>query len=147
MTDYEDFKKLRTWHPMLDDISKNPHDIKLLLVSSDESKRLQACEFFKTLLEEKLKREMSEGNLREFEVTVIDISNENHDFAYSDTFERSGMHGGRLFIPIYHNADNHLGLPQIAFDRLKPGILSYTPEGYDKIINYSKRNSYRRLDV
>ena len=147
MTDYEDFQQLRTGHPMLDSISMKPDELRLLLVGRDEDKRLQACEFFKQLLEEKLRDEKSEGNLQEYEVTIVDISNENVDFAHSDIFERSGIHDRRLFIPIYHNADNNPGLPQIAFDRLKPGIFSYTPEGWMNILNLSKRNCYRRIDV
>lgn len=148
MTDYEDFKKLRTWHPMLDYISRKPSDLRLLIVSPDEAKRLQACGFFKELLEEKLEEEKSQGKVLEYEVTIVDISNKNLiDFMYTATFERSGIHDGRLFILIYHNADKHRDLPQIIFDQNKPGILSYTPEGYDKIVNYSKKNCYRRIDV
>jgi len=145
---YDDFKQLRTWHSMLDDISRKPSDLRLLLVSPDEVKRFQACEFFKELLEEKLEEEKSQGKVQEYEVTIVDISNKNLvDFMYSDTFERSGIHNGRLFIPIYHNVDKHRDLPQIIFDQNKPGILSYTPEGYDRIINYSKRNCYRKINV
>ncbi len=147
MTEYEDFKELRTWHPMLDDISRNPGGLRLLLVSPDENKRLQACEFFKGLLEEKLGNEKSEGNLQDYEVTIIDISNEKGNYSDSDIFERSGIHDGMIFIPIYHNADNHKGLPQVAFDRARPGIFSYTPEGWMNITNVSKRDCYRRVDV
>ena len=147
MTDYESFKELRTWHPMLDSISKRPGDLRLLLVSSDETKRLEACEFFKGLLEEKLEEEKMQGRLQEYEVTIMDMKNEKRDYSDSNTFERTGIHEGRIFIPIYHNADNHLGLPQIAFDQSRPGIFSYTQEGWMKITNVSKRNCYTRVDV
>jgi hypothetical protein len=149
MTDYEHFKELRTWNCIFDDITHHPENLKILLVSSDERKRLAACEFVKEVLEEKLKDEKSQGNLQEYEVAIIDIAHEKSDFPfeYIGIFERSGIHDGRLFIPIYHNADKHRDLPQIVFDGLKPGILSYTPEGFWNIVNYSKRNCYRRLNV
>jgi len=149
MTDYENFKKLRTWNCLFDDIIRHPEDLRILLVSTEEQRRLEACEFVKEVLEEKLKEEKSQGNLQEYEVAIIDITNEksNFPFEYNGIFESSGIHDGRLFIPIYHNADKHRDLPQIVFDRLKPGILSYTPEGFWNIVNSSKRGCYRRLDV
>lgn len=150
MTDYEQFKRLRTWNCVFDDIIRHPENLKLLLVSSDERKRLAACEFVKEVLEEKFEEEKSQGNLKEYEVSVIDISSKKRDFPfeYNSIFERSGIHDGRLFVPIYHNADNHLDLPQIIFDKCnKPGILSYTPDAYWNIINYSKRGCYIRLNV
>lgn len=150
MTDYETFKQQRTTHTMFmfTDIVKSPQDLKIILVSLDELRRLEACKFFQGLLEEKLEEEKSQGNLQKYEVSVIDISNEDpYFFEYSDTFKRTGNNNGSLFLPIYHNADNHPDLPQRLFDRLKPGILSYSPEGFHKIVNYSKRNCYRRLNV
>ncbi|MFA5259275.1 MAG: hypothetical protein WC979_08955 [Candidatus Pacearchaeota archaeon] len=147
MTEYKDFKQLRTRHPLLDDISRRPSDLRLLLVSQDEIKRLQACEFFKGLLEEKLEEEKIQGRLQGYEVTIMDLRNEKRNYADSDVFERSGIHEGRLFIPIYHNADNQPGLPQITFDRTRPGIFSYTQEGWMNITNVSKRNCYSRVDV
>lgn len=150
MTDYEQFKRLRTWNCIFDDIIRHPDNLKLLLVSSDERKRLAACEFVKEVLEEKLEEERTQGNLQEYEVKIIDMNKVNPRVfleGYPEFFERSGIHDGKFFVPIYHNADNHINLSQFAFDRLKPAILSYTPDGFWNIVNSSKRDCYRRLNV
>jgi hypothetical protein len=89
MTEYEQFKRLRTWNCIFDDIIRHPDNLKLLLVSSDERKRLAACEFVKEVLEEKLEEERPQGKLQEYEVAVIDISKKKRSFPfeYNSIFE------------------------------------------------------------
>lgn len=145
MQNYEEFQNLKTWHPMFDGIAHNCRNLKLLLVSDDEDKRLEACKYFKELLKEKLDEEKKQGNLKKYGIKIIDINDKDAIYDDYNFWDNVGIVESKLFIPIFHNADKHPYLPQFIFDGNKPEILSYSEDGWNNIINYSKRNSYRTL--
>ncbi|MBT7706131.1 hypothetical protein HN747_01655 [archaeon] len=147
MAGIEDFKGLGIWHPLFDNVSEKPSDLRLLIVGNTEVSRRETCNFFKKLLEEKFEEEKKLGNLEQYDVQVIDASKIDKNYLDSEAWERAGLHDRKIYVPIHHNSDNLPELPQIAFDSLKPGIFSYTQEGWMNIFNRSKRDCYRRISV
>jgi hypothetical protein len=150
---YKSYQKLKSWHPRLDGASGLYGNwSRILLVSPDEAARHQACCFFKEILEEKLKRDVSAGEIKRYEVDIVDLKDvpeKGYDLviSFSEFGKRIGNQEGDVFIPIFHNADGHPGLPSFLFDEHKGGILSYSPDGWDKISNHSKRQCYDMVNV
>jgi len=122
-----------------------PEDLRIFLISESEEIRRDACDFTKRALEELLESSKSSGEIQEYEVQVINLAQET-DKSYTDYcskfWERMGNKEGIVFIPLFHNADSFQELPQLAFDNLKPGIFSVSREGYDSVVNISKRNCF-----
>jgi len=119
----------------------------LFVIAQDEKKRLEGCSAVKRELELGLEESKSAGKIKEYDVRISDLKGKvpKMDLEFDILWRTIGKNKGKLFIPIFHNADDWSFLPQMAFDDEIPGIFSVSNQGYSRVINSSKRDCYHTL--
>lgn len=119
----------------------NPEKFRLFLIAETEEARIRACVFTKEVLEEMLNSSKKSGMIKKYEVQIVDLANQPSP-VHSDFWRGMNNQNREVFVPIFHNSDGYLDLPQIAFDDHVLGIFSLTQQSYDKVINSSKKRCY-----
>lgn len=145
---YADLEQMKEEFPY--SYSGNPEDIRLFIRGENPQKRQESCMAVKGLLESMFESEKTKGEIKDYEVRVVDLLTETSRDLTNDcsTFwARMGNKDGKVFVPIFHNAGDYDNLPQMAFDRNVPGIFSLTDNQYWNVRNASKRECYDVLEV
>ena len=142
---YESLAEMKRLFPFFHSVSVM-QEFNLFIIGDDERKRLSACQFTKEVIEEKLKRSKNSGDIKEYEVKIIDLSGQPSPIDTID-WKRMGNLNDAVFVPIFHNADRHVNLAQMAFDKKLPAFFSVTSDGYNQVTNYSKRDFYDTVRV
>ncbi len=146
---YKDLEDLKNNLSIIHRIIKQPGDLQLFLISESEDIRKKGCEFTKVVLEEILNQAKSARKIKKQEVSIVDLNQEKELltglYEYAPFWQRMGKQKGRVFIPIFHNADQYTNLAQMLFDHQKPGVLSVSKEGYYQVLNPSKRECFDKI--
>jgi len=143
---HKDIESMESNFPFIHDRSR-PESFRLFIIGSDRDLRLEASKRVKTMLEGMLEDAKTEKKVMGYEVQIVDLETAGPDVVdeFSPFWSRIGNKDGNVFVPIYHNADRHPDLAQMAFDGVLPGIYSVSPEGYGAVVNHSKRDTFDTL--
>ena|SRR3989344_5893238 len=140
--------KFKFWLWTIYDI-KHLQELKVFLMGETQEKRLTLCHKVKKEIVELLEASKNERSIQEYRVKIIDLSKENkgsYRYELGSYDAIIGNNNGRIFVPIFHNADDYHHLPQASFDRSLPGIFSLSSKGWEDVHNPSKRDCYMTFE-
>lgn len=122
--------------------------IRLLVVGDNPNLCKKAIATVKSGLEEMLLDAKSRGDIRDYVVEEIDLS--QHPECTNDTsptWRRMEHNGEEVYIPIFINPEGYPNLAQKIFDYGLSAVIVVSHEGYLAISNPSKKRTYSMLSV
>jgi len=129
----------------------NPENsMRLFVVGETEEQRSEGAEAARTTLEGVLQEAQQGGEISRYEIEEVDLAinpEEADEMMSSYVWEKLDDEDSGIYVPIFHNADNHPDLAQALFDGDYRGVLTVSREGYDAVTNKSKRGTFSALHI
>ena len=122
--------------------------MQLFVIGETDEQRREGAEAARTTIEGMLQEAQQKERIKSYEVEEIDLQQhpeEGNKWTSRIVRRKFSAEEPEVYVPIFHNADNHPNLAQELFDSGYRGVIVVSPEGYDAVTNKSKRGTFSKL--